>query len=61
MEEYLSYDSVAYEKKRKLSSLLGLINIPTRKSLIQEVVCKFVFIMLLAQLNSIFQSCICLS
>ena len=38
MEEYLSYNPVGHEKERKLTAILGLINIPTRKSLISEVV-----------------------
>ena len=58
MEEYLSYDSIAYDKKRKLSSLLSLINIPTRKSLIQDVVselqCSSILCFLLLEIFILF-------
>lgn len=37
MEEYLSYNPVGYEKERKLTTILGLISIPSRRSLIAEV------------------------
>lgn len=38
MEEYLSYDSVLSEKDRRLATLLGLISLPTRKSILNDVV-----------------------
>ena len=44
MEEYLSYNPVAYEKERKLSALLSWVNIPTRKILIAEVVRFILFL-----------------
>ncbi|XP_057307108.1 eukaryotic translation initiation factor 3 subunit A-like [Hydractinia symbiolongicarpus] len=37
MEEYLSYDSVLSEKDRRLATLLGLISLPTRKSVLNDV------------------------
>ncbi|XP_047128907.1 eukaryotic translation initiation factor 3 subunit A isoform X1 [Hydra vulgaris] len=37
MEEYLSYDTQAYEKDRRLATLLSLLSVPTRKSLIEDV------------------------
>jgi len=37
MEEHLSYDSNAFDKSRRLTTLLRLINIPTRKSLMADV------------------------
>ena len=40
MEEYLSYDTQAYEKDRRLATLLSLLAVPTRKNLIEDVVCS---------------------
>jgi len=38
-EKYLELDESAREKSRRLAALLGLQTIPTRDSLIQEMVC----------------------
>ena len=38
MEEYLSYDTISYDKERRLTTLLGLIAIPTRQSLTDDLV-----------------------
>ena len=50
MEEYLSYNALEAEKDRKLANLLSLISIPTRKSLLQEVVCGIYFLLLYSHL-----------
>ena len=41
MEEYLSYDDDSHEKAKKLADLLGLQSVPTRNSLIMDMVSVF--------------------
>ena len=43
-ERHLELDEIAREKSRRLASLLGLQNIPTRTSLINDMVNVLIFL-----------------